>query len=90
MVRCDFRQPVISVALRHSRELAFRVTVAVPETSMHKDYLSMARQNNIGPSRQVLPVESKSIAKLVDEPPNNQLRTRVGASNQAHPRGTLL
>jgi hypothetical protein len=64
-ISLKLRQPEVRPALREVCELA--AWMAMPETSMHKQHLSLRRENDIRPARQILPMEPVTITEGVEQ-----------------------
>ena len=58
--------------------------MSVPETSVHKNYLPVFRQNNIWTPRQISPMESESEPSPMQFPAHDQLRRRVFCPDPGH------
>jgi len=52
--------------------------MSVPEATMHKNYSATFRKNDVRLARQVLPVQAKTKAELVEERANSPLRRCIG------------
>jgi hypothetical protein len=61
----NFRHPV--VAITHWNSSASRAIMFVPETTMNKNHLSATGKGNIGITGDVLAMNTKSIAKAMQE-----------------------
>ena len=56
----------------------------VPEATMYQNYSAIFGKHDIGSSREVLPVNAKSVSHPVDERADNHLGLGVGCSDVAH------
>jgi len=56
----------------------------MPETTVNKDYLSMAGQNQVRTTGQRANVESEAVAVSVYEPSYNQFGLCVSVPNKSH------
>jgi len=65
-------------------------SVLVPETAMDKDYFPVARQYEIGRTRQGTLVQTESVSHTVDHPPHDELRFRILATNPRHAVSALF
>lgn len=57
--------PEIKVALGRVGETT--TGMAMPVAAMHQNYRASARQNDVGPARQVLPVKTEPVAHPVQQ-----------------------
>ena len=64
--------------------------VFVPETSMHEDHLPMARQYEIGRTRQGSSVKAKPVSHAMDHPADDILGFRVLTADARHVEGALF
>jgi hypothetical protein len=58
LVRFELGTPEIQTALRQTRELASRITVTMPETTVNENDFLLASENEVGPAGQVLSVKT--------------------------------
>lgn len=59
--------------------------MSVPEAAMHKYYLSLATEDDVRMSRNALHMQAKTIAKLMEHAPDDQLWPCVSAAYCRHP-----
>ena len=62
--------------------------VPVPETAVHEHDSAIPREDQIGPPRQVLPVQAKPEPQSVCGAANHHLRNRIAALNAGHDLAT--
>jgi hypothetical protein len=62
-VRLELVTPESDVRFRCIRETA--ASMAMPETAMHEDDRAIFRKNDIGPARQILRMQAKTVASAV-------------------------
>lgn len=80
-VPIKFCVPVLSVA---SRPSALPTVVAMPKASLHLNNRSVAWQNDVRVSRQILPMESESKAARMKQASDLPLGLSVFAANATH------
>lgn len=80
-VPADLRPPEIRAYRRPSEEVA---AVAVPETSVNENDGPKSWEDDVGPARQILPVQAISEAHPVKCRADCQLRLRVLPPNACH------
>jgi hypothetical protein len=68
----------------------FAVAVQMPEASVDKNANTVAWQNDVGASRQITPVETKTIAHGVEQAADDKFRLRILAANAGHQAAALL
>ena len=66
-VRIQLRIPVCTIRLRQSRDRTIRVRMPMPEATVHEDYRTMPRENQVGPTRHSPSMQPKTIFQG-DEP----------------------
>jgi hypothetical protein len=59
-------------------------SMAMPETTVDKNYLSAAREHQVRLSRQQLATKTETVAHSMNKAPNDNLRGSIPASNPAH------
>lgn len=64
--------------------------MSVPEATVHKDYLAVARQHNIRVSWEVASVHTIAKTHPMNERPNQNLRLRVAALDPTHNPASLI
>ena len=88
-IAVQFGFPEIKLGLGKAREAASRVAMPAPEAAMHEDDGMVFRQHDVGMSRQVPEVKSKSKAHAMQKLPNRYLGPGALGSNEAHPPAAL-
>lgn len=63
--------------------------MAMPETSVHKDGQTVARQDNVRLTRKIRPSQPESIAQAMEQLPNGYLWLRVAATDRLHVAAAL-
>ena len=86
-VVAKFRLPVFRSGLRTRRSLATKV--AVPKASMNEHDLAPSGKDEVRRTRQVLSVQTETIAERMGQTANAHFRARVLATNSRHERAAL-
>lgn len=81
-VSLKFAFPVVSVRFR--RAATSLAVVLMPETTVNKDYFSMARQNQIGATGQRANMKSVTVPVPVNYPPHDKLGLSISVPNKSH------
>lgn len=63
--------------------------VLMPEAAMHKDDLAAGRENQIGPAREIMPVQSVAIPQAMHEPAHEHFRFHPRAADSTHIRAAV-
>jgi hypothetical protein len=56
----------------------------MPEAAMDENHGSPIEQNNVGPSREILAMESKPIAETMHESSDREFGSRIACPDAAH------
>ena len=87
LVAGKFGLPEFGIRLRKSGKRA--IPVSMPETAMYEYRDMSSRHDNVGSSRQILPVQTETIAGLEQHASDEQLGLRVLATNARHHLASL-
>ena len=87
-VAYEFFSPPRALGLRDAG--VFAIPVQMPETAVDKNADAMAWQNDVWTTRQVAPVQPKTIAHRVEPAANDEFRLGVLAANAGHQATALL
>src|SRR3546814_8110894 len=86
-ISAELNLPIVCVGLRHTSEAA--TVMLVPEATVHEDGFTLAYKDEVGPSRQILPVKPVAVAEPMCQSPNDQLGRSVRAPNPTHVLASL-
>jgi hypothetical protein len=86
LVAGEFGEPVPAAG---GGDAACAAIVHVPEAAMDVDDFFELGENDIGSAGEIAAVEAETIAKLMDELPNNQFRLSVARLDGGHHSGAL-
>ena len=87
-VACDLGRPELGVRLRDAVRLAS--LMSVPEAAVHEDHGLVLRKGDVGPTGQVLAMQTEAVARRMKLLPHQDLRLGVLPQDPSHDLGALL
>jgi hypothetical protein len=85
----QLRLPKIEPRFRQASKLATRITVSMPEATMHENRLAASRENQVWAAREIAAVKAVAVAHAMHQATNDHLGGGILAPNAAHSFASL-